>query len=94
MASIETGLVTQDDPATGQPWPNGWLCESGVPVSIEKAVSQAAPLVAVNAAPLLRHQHRRPLTQTPAVDGDANITVTCTGGCTAPTAHHRVAVVQ
>jgi len=86
MASIEAGLVTQDDPTTGQPWPNGWYCESAVPGPIEKAVSQAAPLVTVNPARLCATSTAGPLTQTPAVNGDANITVTCIGGCTAPSA--------
>ncbi len=56
MASIETGLLTQDNPATGTPWPNGLYCESDLPVPIEKAVSGAAPLVTVNPAPAVRHE--------------------------------------
>jgi hypothetical protein len=86
MASIESALVTQDDPATGLPWPNGLYCESGVPVPIEKSVSQAAPLVPVNPAPLCATSaSATSLTQTAAVAGDANITVTCGGSCAAPT---------
>ena len=85
MASIETGLLTRDDPATGLPWPNGLYCESGVPLSIEKSVSQAAPLVPVNPAPLCAPTSTATqLTQTPNVNGSANITVTCGGSCAAP----------
>ena len=45
MASIETSLVTAQ---------NGVFCESGTPVSIEKAVAQAA-------SPLLTGQPRAPV---------------------------------
>jgi len=78
MASIETSLVTQD--ATNL------YCESGAPTPIEKAVSGAAPLVSVNPAPLCAtSSDATTLTQSPAVDGDVNITVTCGGSCAAPT---------
>jgi Flp pilus assembly protein TadG len=79
MASIETSLVQLK---------NGQYCESGSPISIEKAVAQAAPLIAVNPAPLCAsNSEATVLTQTPPVNGDANITVTCGGdmGCAAPT---------
>ena len=70
MASIETSLVTQVAP--------NMYCESGLPTSIEKAVSGAAPLVKVNPAPLCATSSTpTQLTQTPTVDGDVNITVTC-----------------
>jgi Flp pilus assembly protein TadG len=77
MASIETSLVTPD---------GGQYCESGLPNSIEKAVSGAAPLVPVNPAPLCAaSQTTTELTQTSDVPGDANITVTCNPTCAAPT---------
>jgi hypothetical protein len=86
MASIETSLVTPNNPATHLPWPGGLYCESGLPVPIEKSVSQAAPLVPVNPAPLCATSaNATQLTQTPAVDGDANITLTCGGTCASPT---------
>lgn len=79
MASIESNLVVQDAPTV--------YCESDNPMSIEKAVSDAAPLVPVNMAPLCAtSQTATQLTQTP-VNGDVNITVTCPppGNCGAPT---------
>lgn len=86
MASIETGLLTQNDPATGEPWPDNLLCESDKPMSIEAAVADAAPLVHVNMAPLCASgSNATQLTQTPVVPGDANITVKCGGTCAAPT---------
>ena len=77
MASIETSLVS----------PAGDLyCESGRPVPIEKAVSQASPLLAVNPAPLCATSATATqLTQSPTVNGDVNITVTCGGTCASPT---------
>jgi len=86
MASIETNLLTQNDPATGNPWPDNMLCESDKPMSIEAAVADAAPLVHVNMAPLCAsNANAKELTQNPAVPGDANITVKCGGTCAAPT---------
>ena len=77
MASIETSLVSQS---------NGQYCESGTPVPIEKAVSQAAPFLAVNPAPLCAtNSTATQLTQSPAINGDVNITVTCGGTCASPT---------
>jgi len=85
MASIETALLTQNDPATEDPWPNNMLCESDKPMSIEAAVADAAPLVHVNMAPLCAsNSNATELTQT-AVPGDVNITVKCGGTCAAPT---------
>jgi len=75
MAAIENPLVTLQ---------NNEYCESGSPASIEKAVSQASPLLTVNPAPLCAPAKTGPLTQ-PAVNGDVNITVTCGGSCAAPT---------
>jgi Flp pilus assembly protein TadG len=86
MASIETNLLTQIDPATEQPWPNSLWCESGKPTPIEVAVADAAPLVHVNMAPLCASNGMADkLTQTPNVNGEVNITVTCIGGCATPT---------
>jgi len=77
MASIESNLVVQDAPNE--------YCESGTPTPIEKAVSGAAPLVAINPNALCATSSTATqLTQTP-VAGDANITVTCGGNCGAPT---------
>jgi Flp pilus assembly protein TadG len=77
MASIETSLVTQVAP--------NLYCESGLPTSIEKAVSGAAPLVKVNPAPLCATSSTpTQLTQSPTVDGDVNITVICAVTCDAP----------
>lgn len=76
-ASIETSLVT---PTGGQ------FCESGKPVSIERSVGQAAPILRVNQAPLCASSaNATTLTQTPTVAGDVNITVTCGGSCASPT---------
>jgi TadE-like protein len=88
MASIETSLLTADDPATGAPWPNGEYCESGVPNSIEKAVAGAAPLVPVNPAPLCATSNSAStLTQAAAAGNAATITLKCGGpSCAAPTA--------
>jgi Flp pilus assembly protein TadG len=78
MASIETNLVVQESPTM--------YCESGSPTPIEKAVSGAAPLVTVNPAPLCASSSTATqLTQSPAVAGDVNITITCGGTCAAPT---------
>jgi Flp pilus assembly protein TadG len=78
MASIETSLVTQVAP--------NMYCESGLPTSIEKTVSGAAPLVKVNPAPLCATSSTpTQLTQSPTVDGDVNITVICAVTCDAPT---------
>ncbi len=77
MASIESNLVVQEAP--------NQYCESGTPTSIEKAVSGAAPLVAINPNPLCATASTATtLTQNP-VAGDAYITVTCGGSCAAPT---------
>jgi Flp pilus assembly protein TadG len=86
MASIETALLTADDPATGAPWPDGQYCESGAPSPIQKAVAGAAPLVPVNQAPLCATSASAD-TLTQASDGgnDANIIVTCGVSCAAPT---------
>jgi hypothetical protein len=83
MASIETSLETLQTSGPMQ----GSYCESGSPVPIEKAVAQAAPLLPVNPNPLCAtSQTAMALTQT-AVNGDVNITVTCSGseGCLSPT---------
>ena len=86
MASIETNLLTQTDPATGEPWPGNMYCESGKPQSIETAVADAAPLVHVNMAPLCASSAgAMKLTQNPNINGEVNITVTCVGGCAAAT---------
>jgi Flp pilus assembly protein TadG len=85
MASIETNLLTETDPTTGQPWPDNRYCESGKPQSIESAVADAAPLVHVNMAPLCASNGLADtLTQTPNINGEVNITVTCAGGCATP----------
>ncbi len=77
MASIESSLVTPK---------NGQFCESNVPIPIEKAVSQAAPLLHVNPAPLCASSgSSSTLTQSSTVNGDVNIVVTCGGTCAAPT---------
>jgi len=76
MASIETSLVSAQ---------NGVYCESGTPVSIEKAVSQAAPLLTVNPAPLCAQTNTATQLTQPAVNGDVNIIVTCGGSSAAPT---------
>jgi hypothetical protein len=79
MASIESQLVALNPT-------NGLYCESGSPVSIEKAVAQATPLLKVNPAPLCATSAgASQLTQGPDVPGDVNITVTCGGGCASPT---------
>jgi len=74
MASIETSLV--------KPTVVGGTtlyCESGMPISIEKAVAQAAPLLTVNTAPLCSTSPTpAQLTQAP-VNGEVNIIVTCGG---------------
>lgn len=75
-ASIETSLVTAE---------NGQFCESGKPLSIEKSVADAAPLLTVNTAPLCSSSaDPTELTQTPTVPGDVNIVVTCGNTCNAP----------
>ncbi len=79
MASIETSLA-QSQGGAG----NGQYCESGQPLSIQKAVAQASPLLAVNQNPLCATSPSGPLTQTP-INGDVNITVTCGTSCAAPT---------
>ena len=76
MASIETSLVTVK---------NGVYCESGSPVSIEKSVSQASPLLTVNPAPLCAQSSSATQLTQPTVNGDVNIIVTCGGSCSAPT---------
>jgi len=76
MASIETSLVTLQ---------NNVYCESGSPVTIEKAVSQASPLLTVNPAPLCAQTKTATQLTQPAVNGDVNITVTCGGSCAVPT---------
>lgn len=76
MASIETSLVSAQ---------NGVYCESGNPVSIEKAVSQAAPLLTVNPAPLCEQSNTGTQLTQPTVNGDVNIIVTCGVSCAAPT---------
>jgi Flp pilus assembly protein TadG len=85
MASIETSLVAQ--PTSG-PYSNEY-CESDSPSSIESAVAGAAPLLTVNPARLCSADTSNPspteLTQSPQVNGDVNITVTCTPTCAAPT---------
>ena len=64
----------------------GKYCESGLPVPIEKTVAGNAPLLKVNPAPLCATSGTATqLTQTPAVAGDVNITVSCAGSCAAPT---------
>ncbi len=79
MASIETIAGPSRSPPT-------MYCESGLPTSIEKAVSGAAPLVKVNPAPLCATSSTATqLTQSPTVNGDVNITVICGGTCAAPT---------
>jgi hypothetical protein len=85
MASIETALLTQTNPTTGNPWPNALYCESGLPTPIEKSVSGAAPLVKVNPAPLCASGPSATQLTQPTVAGDVNITVTCGGTCAAPT---------
>ena len=54
--------------------------------SITTAIAQASPLLHINPAPLCGPSSAGPLTQSPTVAGDVNITVTCsgTGGCSAP----------
>src|SRR5665213_3352427 len=60
---------------------NAQNCESGQPVSIYKAVAQAAPLLTVNNNPLCEAAGTpNQLTQT-AVNGDVNILVTCAPAC-------------
>ena len=77
MASIETSLVSLQ---------NNLYCESDHPVSIEKSVAQASPLLTVNPAPLCATSATATqLTQSPTVNGDVNITVTCGGTCASPT---------
>jgi Flp pilus assembly protein TadG len=80
MASVEAVSA-----ATLVTTSNGQLCESGQPVSIEKAVAQAAPLLTVNPAPLCEAGPTE-LTQS-TVNGDVNIIVDCGGptGCSSPT---------
>ncbi len=79
MASVEAtsaSLVTSN---------NNQVCETGQPVSIWKAVAQAAPLLTVNPAPLCEAGgDATVLTQGPDVDGDVNIKVNCTPSCDAP----------
>jgi Flp pilus assembly protein TadG len=78
-ASIETSLVQSEG--------GNEYCESGTPTSIETSVAQAAPLLHVNMTPLCASTAGASvLTQGQPVPGDVNITVTCTGGCAAPTA--------
>ena len=63
----------------------GIIAESGRPFSIEKAVAQGSPLITVNPAPLCATSATATqLTQSPIVNGDVNITVTCGGTCAAP----------
>ena len=75
MASIESPLLTAG---------NGQYCETGAPTSIAKAVSQAAPLLTVNTAPLCASSKNATQLTQPAVNGDVNIKVTCGGSCGAP----------
>jgi len=86
-ASIETSLVAQSP--TNSLWASGstdgLTCESGSPTPIEKTVADNAPLLTVNPAPLCSTStDPGELTQTPAVPGDVNVTVTCGGSCSAP----------
>jgi Flp pilus assembly protein TadG len=83
MASIETSLVN-GSPANGVAT-TGSFCESGQPISIEKAVSQATPLVKVNPASLCATSSTGTTLTQPVIDGDVNITVTCGGSCASPT---------
>jgi len=76
MASIESPLLTAG---------NGQYCETGVPTSIAKAVSQAAPLLTVNTAPLCASSEGATQLTQPTVNGDVNIVVTCGGSCGNPT---------
>jgi len=87
-ASIETSLVVQSP--TNALWApgstDGLYCESGSPTPIEKTVSDNAPLLKVNPAPLCStSSDPTVLTQTPSVPGDVSVTVTCGGSCAAPT---------
>jgi len=58
-------------------------CETDQPISIEKAVAQAAPLLTVNPAPLCETSPTE-LSQGADVAGDVNITVDCLPNCAAP----------
>ncbi|HUY23467.1 MAG TPA: TadE/TadG family type IV pilus assembly protein [Acidimicrobiales bacterium] len=87
-ASIETSLVALGP--TNAAWAvgstTGMYCESGLPLPIERAVAGNAPLLKVNPAPLCATSSTATqLTQSPAIVGDVNITVTCGGTCAAPT---------
>jgi len=85
MASIETKLAVQD---------GAQYCESGSPLPIEKAVAEAAPMLTVNPNPLCSTSAgATTLTQSPAIPGDVNITVSCSPTCAAPTTSTGVALV-
>jgi Flp pilus assembly protein TadG len=83
MASIETSLVN-GSPANGVST-TGSNCESGQPMSIEKAIADAAPLLTVNPATLCATTSTGNVLTEPPVAGDVNITVTCGGSCASPT---------
>jgi len=87
-ASFETSLAASAP--TNPDWPasstDGLYCESGSPAPIERTVAANAPLLKVNPAPLCSTSaDPTQLTQSPAVTGDVNVTVTCGGSCAAPT---------
>ncbi len=78
MASVEATSATLVTSINNQ------MCETGQPVSIAKAVAQAAPLLTINPAPLCEAGSTSELTQGPPVDGDVNIVVDCSPTCDAP----------
>jgi len=71
------------------PLENSSYCETGSPSSIIAAVAKAAPLLDVNPAPLCDpsgNGSSSTLTQTPQVNGDVNIVVSCFDATDSPEA--------
>lgn len=79
MASMQTSLQTYDTIVTGK------YCESQVPMSIEAAVAQAAPQVAVNMLPLCSStQNGTTLVQTSPDSSKVTIQVDASNGLGSP----------
>jgi hypothetical protein len=76
MAAIESSLALPS---------GGAYCESGLPISIEQAVAQATPLLAVNSAPLCASSSNASQLTQPSAPAKAGIVVTAVPDISAPT---------
>jgi Flp pilus assembly protein TadG len=82
IASFESSLALQQTTGVYA----GQFCESNQPVSIEAAVARATPGLTVNMGRLCSASGgATQLTQATSPASQVNITVTCAGGCAAPT---------